>query len=335
VHNIGKYLDQLHAVQYLQFVLDHASDDVQRMQVDKEITDCKYILCSDYVLSGLTICLAPDALATLIMALLHKQQLHMYNQNPSIAMMTGVQAGELQVLESIPMGSNGYPRLTAELTRNAALARAHEDVVYNDGLIRVTTGYVNPEGNFRNCLDAGNGDGLSDAEVDKLADDVEDNSVVNMTVERLNNLVGGPVCVHFNDTVEEIYDDATNHARANDVGAAPWDANSDIDYACVQALLKRTQCVPAPLLMQVLSSINTTTSSAAIEQQERERRHEIANYNNDNTTCRLAVIREENEARYQCNMAARLPLQGRVQDITNRIRYVFTLPILNVIVLNH
>jgi hypothetical protein len=104
VHNISKYLDWLRAVQYLQFVLDHASNDVQHMQVDKEITDCKYIIFSDYMLSSLTICLVPDVPATLVMALLHKQQLHMYGQNPSIATMMGVRTGELRVIELIPIG---------------------------------------------------------------------------------------------------------------------------------------------------------------------------------------------------------------------------------------
>jgi hypothetical protein len=335
VRDIGKYLDRLRAVQYLQFVLDHAGDDVQRMQVDKDVTDCKYMIFSDAMSSGLTICLAPEAPATLVMALPHKHRLHSYDQNPSIATMTGAQAGKLRVLESIPMGSNGYPRLTAELTRNAALARTGGNIVYDDGLIRVTAGYVDREGNFRDRLDAGDVDGLSDVEVDELVDDIEDDGVVNMTVDRLDNSVGGPVRVRFDDLVEEIFDGAANDARVDDEEAAPWNADGDIDYARVQALLERSQCVPTPSLMQVLSNIDTPMSSAAIEQQERERRREIVDYDDEDTTRRLAVIREENEERYQRDTAARSPSPGRVQDITNMIRYVFTMPISNAIILNH
>jgi hypothetical protein len=93
------------------------------------------------------------------------------------------------------------------------------------------------------------------------------------------------------------------------------------------------------LLDTVLASksevVNTPTSSAAIEQQERERRREIVNYDNQDTARRLATICEENKAHYQHNTAARSPLPGCVQDITNRIPYTFTLPFSNAIILNH
>jgi hypothetical protein len=130
--------------------------------------------------------------------------------------------------------------------------------------MQVTAGYVTPEGNFCNCLDAGNIDGFSNVKVDKLTDDIEVNGVVNMTVECLNNSVGRPVCVHIDNTIEEIYNGATNDARADNVEDAPWNASSNINYACVQALLERSQCVPAPLLMQVLLTVRTKSKSQAV-----------------------------------------------------------------------
>jgi hypothetical protein len=305
------------------------------MQVDKEPTECKYLLFLDYILSGLMLCLVPDVPATLVMALLHKQQLHLYDQNLLIATMTRVRAGKFQLLESIPIGSNRIPWLTVELTQNIALARACADFVFNNGFMQVTTGFVDPEGNFCNCLDSGNVDRLSNVEVDDLVDNIEDNSAVNMTVECLNNSVGGLFCVQFDNTVKEIHNVATNNARTNNKEATPWSASCNIDYACVQLLLKQAQYVPMPLILQVLLSINTLMSSKANVQQGQEWCYKIVNYNNEDTTCRLAVICEENKECYECDVVAWLPSPGHVQDIMNRIWYTFTLLFSNAIMLNH
>jgi hypothetical protein len=100
------------------------------------------------MMSSLTICLVPKLPVMLVMELPHQQQFHSFNYHLSITTMTGARAGEFQVLESIPIGSNRFPEQTVEYTRKATLARAHREAVYNNAFMQVTTRYVNTEGNF-------------------------------------------------------------------------------------------------------------------------------------------------------------------------------------------
>jgi hypothetical protein len=146
VQDVGKWLDRVRAIQYLAFVLEHAQQDIQRMQVDDETASCKYQLFSRGVHSGLTIRLATNPQATMVMTLPNRERLHAFDQLPSIASIANI--GKPGWYATVSTKFHGNLRLTERVHRGDESVTG-QDVVWNNGYMAVVAGYVDANGNYR------------------------------------------------------------------------------------------------------------------------------------------------------------------------------------------
>jgi hypothetical protein len=146
VQDVGKWLDRVRAIQYLAFVLEHAQQDIQRMQVDDETASCKYRLFSRGLHRGLTIRLAANPQATMVMTLPNRERLHAFDQLPSIASIANI--GKPGWYATVSTKFHGNLRLTERVHRGGESVTG-QDVVWSNGYMAVVAGYVDANGNYR------------------------------------------------------------------------------------------------------------------------------------------------------------------------------------------